>query len=80
MARKKEVKQKARQPIFFRHRYAPLHGSFMATAIIGFLISLIYVYPISPTWGITFIIFFIVMFIASVISMTKAPVDEKVIK
>jgi len=55
-------------------RVAPLHGSFMATAMVGFIISAIYVYSRSKTWGFTFMLFFILMFIASIISMTYSPV------
>ena len=57
-------------------KVAPLKGSFMATAIVGFIISLLYVYKQlgSKTWGFTFMLFFAAMFIASIISMTYAPV------
>ena len=56
----------------------PLKGSFMLTAIVGFIISWIYVYPRSVRWGAAFILFFILMFISSMISMTYSPyeVDE----
>ena len=54
-------------------KVAPLHSSFMATAIVGFIISVFYVYAKSKTWGFTFILFFGAMFIASIISMTYAP-------
>ncbi len=52
----------------------PLKGSFMATAMLGFLISAFWVYPQSFNYGITFMIIFILMFIASFVSLTKAPV------
>ena len=52
---------------------APLPASFMFTAIIGFIISAIWVFPRSFNWGLAFLIFFTLMFIASVISMTRAP-------
>ena len=54
-------------------RIAPLPASFMLTAILGFFISAIYIYNISPTWGLTFSIIFALMFVASLISMTYAP-------
>jgi len=54
---------------------AHLSGGFMITSIVGFLISSVYVYPVSKTWGFTFAIFFTVMFIAATISMTYGP-DE----
>lgn len=59
-----------------RWHAAPLKGSFMATSMLGFLISAYYVYPQSFNFGFTFMIVFIAMFIASLISMTKAPVIE----
>ncbi len=57
-------------------KVVPLHGSFMITSIVGFLISVLYIYKQlgNKTWGFTFMLFFILMFIASVISMTSAPI------
>ncbi len=55
---------------------APLKGSFMILAIIGFIISAYLVYTKSQDYGIAFMIVFALMFIASLISMTKAPVVE----
>ncbi|MBL7054957.1 hypothetical protein ISS05_04335 [Candidatus Woesearchaeota archaeon] len=54
-------------------KVAPLSGGFMITSIVGFLISAVYVYPQSAAWGFTFGIFFVMMFIASMISMTYGP-------
>jgi len=54
---------------------APLTGGYMITSMVGFLISAMYVYDISARWGFTFSIFFALMFIASLISMTYGP-DE----
>jgi hypothetical protein len=57
-------------------KIVPLHGSFMVTAIVGFIISALYVYGQldNKTWGFTFMLFFAAMFIASMISMTYAPI------
>jgi hypothetical protein len=52
---------------------ASLKGGFMITSIVGFFISAYYVYDISNTWGLTFLIFFTLMFVASMISMTYGP-------
>ena len=52
---------------------APLPSSFMLTAILGFIISALWVFPLSMTWGITFLIFFSLMFITSIINMSRAP-------
>ena len=55
----------------------PLKGSFMVTALLGFLISAYYVYPQSKNFGLAFLLVFTAMFIASLVSMTRAPVPEK---
>ena len=51
----------------------PLSGGFMLTSIVGFLISAFYVLPQSARWGFTFVLFFTIMFVASLISMTYSP-------
>lgn len=56
---------------------APLSGSFMLTSMIGTIISARYVYPRDPTWGFTFLVFFVLMFISSIISMTYAPAETQ---
>ncbi len=58
-----------------KFKFAPLTGGFMATSILGILISLMYVYPESENWGVTFAAIFIIMFIASIVSMTNADPD-----
>ncbi|MBW2975887.1 hypothetical protein KY347_00415 [Candidatus Woesearchaeota archaeon] len=45
----------------------------MITSIVGILISVVYVLPKDYTWGMTFTIFFTLMFMASMISMTYGP-------
>ncbi|MGV8168536.1 MAG: MFS transporter [Candidatus Nanoarchaeia archaeon] len=58
-------------------RYAPLSSGFMVTSIIGFLVSIWLIMDWSQSWGFTFALFFAMMFIASMISMTKAePIPE----
>ena len=54
---------------------APLSGGYMVTSLVGFLISAFYIMPNSRQWGFTFVLFFTLMFIASLISMTYAPSD-----
>ena len=54
-------------------KIAPLPGSFMLTALVGLLLSIFFVWPLSATWGFTFTLFFAIMFIAAMISMTRAP-------
>ena len=55
-------------------RIAPLNASFMLTAILGFLISVMYVSKIDLSWATAFAIVFLIMIIAALISMVKAPV------
>lgn len=58
-------------------RYAPLSSSYMAVSIIGFLISVWFVMDLSVSWGLAFSIVFVLMFISSVISMSKSePIKE----
>ena len=59
------------------YKIAPLHGSFMVAAIIGFLVSFFLIMPTNRDWGFTLVLFFVVMFIAAFISMTKSPVIPK---
>lgn len=59
----------------------PVKGSFMVFSIVGFLVSLYLIYPKSVNYGTAFILVFIAMFIASIISMTHAPIiNEKEVK
>ena len=57
---------------------APLKGGYMITSMVGFIISAVYVFPKSNSWGFTFMMFFTLMFVASMISMTYGP-DEAVL-
>jgi hypothetical protein len=56
-------------------KVAPLSGGFMAVAILGFIIFA-FIFDKIPTWSFTMMLFFAIMFVASVISMTFAPVEE----
>ncbi len=53
----------------------PLSGGFMITGILGFIISAIYTSygTISVTWGVSISLIFLIMFIASVLSITPSP-------
>jgi hypothetical protein len=59
-----------------RWHAVPLSGAFMLTAILGFFVSLYWVYPQSVKFGFSFMLVFVLMFIASLISMTKAPIKD----
>lgn len=58
-----------------RWHAVPLKGSFMVFSIIGLLITAYLVDD--PDYKMAFMIVFIAMFVASLISMTKAPVLER---
>ena len=59
-----------------KHRIAPLSASFMLLSIIGFFISVLWVFPRNSNYGFSFALVFVLMFIASMISMTYSDVDE----
>lgn len=65
---------------------APLSGGYMITSMVGFLISVFLVEPtlskyfpadssMPRTWAFTLVLFFVLMFVASMISMTYATSD-----
>ena len=58
-------------------KVAPLRTSFMTIAILGFLVSTIYLVQFSLTWGFTFALVFMAMFIAAFIAMERATPDEQ---
>jgi hypothetical protein len=58
-------------------RYAHLSAGFMLTSIVGFFVSVFLVWNISMSWGFTFALFFAMMFVASIISMTKADFTDE---
>ena len=72
----KKSKKSKKFNIFAGWKPSPLKGSFMVTAIVGFLISAYYVYPQSLSLGIACMLIFTLMFIAAMVSMTKAPVAK----
>jgi len=59
------------------YKITPLSSSFMLASIVGFMISTKYVYQKSASFGFTFSLFFVLMFIASMISMTLAPIEAE---
>tara|TARA_Y100000034_G_C6868523_1_gene396119 strand:+ start:1012 stop:1236 length:225 start_codon:yes stop_codon:yes gene_type:complete len=71
------AKRKVKHKMPKKWEAVPLKGSFMITAILGLFISIYWVMPQSVPYGFSFIIVFVAMFIASLISMTKAPVVNR---
>lgn len=63
-----------------KDEWAPLSAGFMLTSILGFFVSLWLVMDLSVTWGFTMVLFFVIMFFSSMISMTKAePIPEHMV-
>jgi uncharacterized membrane protein len=58
-------------------RWAPLSTGFMLTSIVGFLISAFYIPKFSVSLAVAFALVFACMFIASIISMTRASPDTQ---
>jgi len=56
---------------------APLPHEWMVASIIGFFVSWLLVYQdISQKWGAAFMALAVIIFLASVVSMTNAGTDE----
>ena len=56
---------------------APLSNVYMMASMLGFIISAWFIIPISKPWGFALTLIFLLMFIASVISMSKAPIEDE---
>lgn len=58
----------------------PLPSSFMVISIIGCIITAVYSNSgkLDIAWALSFLIVFSIMFIASIISMTKAPIEAEI--
>ena len=52
--------------------HAPLSSAFTAVSMIGVFISLWVTVEIDPTWGFAFLLAFLIMFIASFVSMHQS--------
>ncbi len=58
-------------------RGIPFSSGFMLSTIIGFFISVFFVMSVSPTWGFTFALIFVIMFIASVVTLSQIEAEDK---
>ena len=56
---------------------APLNTSFMVAAMVGFLVSVLYIPRFSLNWAFAFGLVFTCMFVASLISMVSGPETEQ---
>ena len=59
------------------NRFVPLPHEWMLIAIIGFFITVFMVWDASKTWGFTLAVFFLIMFIASIVSISGAGLSEE---
>ncbi len=56
-------------------KVAPLHSSMMLISMTGFILCSFYLtHPIYMSWAWAFTIVFVIMFIATLISMSKSPI------
>lgn len=60
-----------------RFRAAPLPSSFFLMSILGLLITAFYWKRIGDDWASTFLLVFALMFVASMISMRRAPPEAQ---
>jgi uncharacterized membrane protein len=56
---------------------APLSGSLMMVSILGFLVSIMWLWKLSMNWAFSIGFLSIIIFIATMISVTNAPVEEE---
>ncbi len=70
------AKTKAKDPrkIWRGWQAVPLKGSFMLIAMLGFFLSAYYIYPESSNFGVASMFVFALMFISSLLSLSKAPI------
>lgn len=61
-----------------RFHAAPLSSSFFFAAILGLLLSALYFHfgKLNPDFAVAFMLVFGIMFVASIISMERAPVED----
>ncbi len=55
-------------------KYVPLGNGFFITSIIGFFLSVFFIAEYSVEWAMAIGLVCIMMFIASFVSMTRAPI------
>lgn len=58
-------------------KHVPFSSGFMLTSILGFMISVLFVMNISATWGFTFALIFVIMFIASIVTMGQIEAEDR---
>lgn len=59
-------------------RIAPLPSTFFLISIVGILVTIAFYGSIGPSWAVAFILVFAAMFTASLISMSRAPIEPEI--
>ena len=72
--KKKQLRSKAKLAKRWHPNY--LNSSFMLASIVGFLVSYYLIFDVTRNFGFAFMLLFIIMFIASIVSMTSAPIPK----
>ena len=67
--------RKDTRKVFTGWQAVQLPASFMLTSILGLLITIYWVFPQSLKFGMAFLLAFLLMFFAALISMAKAPIQ-----
>ncbi len=60
-----------------KSQYVPLPHEYMLIGIIGFFVSIFTIWSMSKTWGFTLAVFCLILFLASVVSMSKAELSDE---
>ena len=63
--------------MFADTRFAPLPGSMMAIGILGFIFTAIYANILGVAWSFALDFFFLIIFIASFLSMHYGPLPSE---
>jgi hypothetical protein len=56
--------------------YVPLPHEWMLFSIIGFFVTVFMIFDFSRSWGFAFAIFFIIIFIASIVNMSNSGTED----
>jgi formate-dependent nitrite reductase membrane component NrfD len=60
-------------------QFAPLPGSFMILGMFGFIFALVFLREVSPPWTFITATFSVMLFGASLLSMTYAPIEDELL-
>lgn len=63
--------------MFENFEFAPLPGSMMAISVLGFMLTVVYKDSLELTWTFTLGLFFLILFMASFLSLHYGPLPER---